>query len=89
MSHPYLLLWLEGPLQIWGHDSRFGRRDSLPFPSKSGVMGIICAALGAAGPQEPPLARFADLDMQVLGFPGRIKRVPLLCASICSVIFIW
>ncbi len=79
MSHPYLLLWLEGPLQSWGHDSRFGRRDSLPFPTKSGVMGIICAALGAAGPQEPLL------DMQVLGFSRQDKngtvalREPLLC----------
>lgn len=85
MSHPYLLLWLEGPLQSWGHDSRFGRRDSLPFPTKSGVIGIICAALGAAGPQEPLLARFADLDMQVFGFSRQDKngtvslREPLLC----------
>ena len=34
-----LLLWLEAPLQSWGVDSRFGRRDTLPFPSRSGVLG--------------------------------------------------
>ena len=66
--NPYLLLWLEGPLQSWGHDSRFGRRDTLPFPTKSGVMGIVCAALGAGGEQVDLLADFADLDMQVCAF---------------------
>lgn len=85
MSHPYLLLWLEGPLQSWGADSRFGRRASLPFPTKSGVMGLLCAALGASGSQEALLARFADLDMQVLGYARQNKagaptaREPLLC----------
>lgn len=84
MSQPYLLLWLEGPLQSWGHDSRFGRRDSLPFPTKSGILGMVCAALGAAGPQETLLARFAALDMQVHSFARRNRigkvapREPLL-----------
>lgn len=85
MSDPYLLLWLEGPLQSWGADSRFGRRDSLAFPTKSGVMGIICAALGAGGAQETLLARFADRDLQVRGYARQSKsgeavpRESLLC----------
>ncbi len=66
--NPYLLLWLEGPLQSWGHDSRFGRRDTLPFPSKSGVLGIVCAALGAGGEQADLLAEFADLDLQIRAY---------------------
>ncbi|MGL5224830.1 MAG: type I-E CRISPR-associated protein Cas5/CasD [Aeromonas sp.] len=84
MSQPYLLLWLEGPLQSWGHDSRFGRRETLSFPTKSGVLGIVCAALGAGGPQTSLLARFADLDMQVHSFARRqtnnepAPREPLL-----------
>ena len=84
MSQPYLLLWLEGPLQSWGHDSRFGRRETLHFPTKSGVLGMVCAALGAGGPQTSLLARFADLDMQVHSFARRDKngelapREPLL-----------
>nr|WP_067292627.1 type I-E CRISPR-associated protein Cas5/CasD [Marinobacterium profundum] len=65
MSEPYLLLWLEAPLQSWGHDSKFGRRDSLDFPTKSGVLGLLCCARGAAGEQTEWLARWADLDMQV------------------------
>lgn len=74
MSQPYLLLWLEGPLQSWGHDSRFGRRETLHFPTKSGALGIVCAAMGAGGPQTSLLARFADLDMQVHSFARRHKN---------------
>ena len=51
MANPYLLLWLEAPLQAWGHDSKFGRRDSLDFPTKSGVLGLLCCARGARGLQ--------------------------------------
>lgn len=65
MSDPYLLLWLEAPLQAWGHDSRFGRRDSLDFPTKSGVLGLLCCTFGKGGQQREWLARWADLDMQV------------------------
>lgn len=67
----YLFLWLEGPLQSWGHDSRFGRRESLPFPTKSGVMGLLCAALGASGEQTELLAEFANLDFHVWAFPTK------------------
>lgn len=73
MTGPYLLLWLEGPLQAWGHDSRFGRRESLGFPTKSGVLGLICCALGAGGKQLQLLAEFADLDMQLVSY-GRLDR---------------
>lgn len=65
MSDPYLLLWLESPLQAWGHDSRFGRRDSLDFPTKSGVLGLLCCARGEGGEQRGWLARWADLDIQL------------------------
>ncbi|WP_137938213.1 type I-E CRISPR-associated protein Cas5/CasD [Chitinivorax sp. B] len=68
MNNPYLLLWLEGPLQAWGHDSRFGRRDTLAFPTKSGVLGLVCCALGAGGEQHELLSRLADLDMQLVAY---------------------
>jgi CRISPR system Cascade subunit CasD len=67
-SNPYLLLWLEAPLQSWGHDSKFGRRDSLDFPTKSGVLGLLCSARGAGGEEREWLATFADLDMRVVGY---------------------
>ena len=81
MNDPYILLWLEAPLQSWGFDSRFGRRDTLSFPTKSGVLGLICCALGAGGPQKRLLKEFADLDMQVLAFAhqgenGKAASIP-------------
>jgi CRISPR system Cascade subunit CasD len=68
MSDPYVLLWFEAPLQSWGADSKFGRRDTLKFSSKSGVLGLVCSALGAGGEQIDLLARFAPLDMQVISY---------------------
>lgn len=43
---PTLLLRLQGPMQSWGTTSRFDERDTQLEPSKSGVLGLICASLG-------------------------------------------
>ena len=43
---PTLLLKMSGPLQSWGTQSRFRRRDAGHEPSKSGVIGMVAAALG-------------------------------------------
>lgn len=68
MSDPYLLMWFEAPLQAWGHDSRFGRRESLEFPTKSGVLGLLCCALGYGGEQKEWLARWSDRNMVVKAY---------------------
>jgi CRISPR system Cascade subunit CasD len=41
-----LLLRLVGPMQSWGITSRFDERDTGKEPSKSGVLGLLAAALG-------------------------------------------
>jgi CRISPR system Cascade subunit CasD len=41
-----LLLRLVGPMQSWGTTSRFDQRDTGKEPSKSGVIGMLAAALG-------------------------------------------
>lgn len=41
-----LLLRLVGPMQSWGTTSRFDHRDTGKEPSKSGVIGLLAAALG-------------------------------------------
>ena len=74
MSDPYLLMWLEATLQSWGHDSKFGRRDSLDFPTKSGVFGLLCCALGAGGKQIEWLAHWADRDLQVQAYVPTDKQ---------------
>jgi CRISPR system Cascade subunit CasD len=46
MSSKSLAFLLDSPLQSWGTSSRFDHRGSDPYPSKSGVVGIIAAAMG-------------------------------------------
>ena len=44
-----LLLRLEGPLQSWGgQESKFVVRRTGDAPTKSGIMGLLCAALGVS-----------------------------------------
>lgn len=58
-----LLLRLAGPLQSWGTQGRFGLRDAGREPSKSGVIGLLCAALGRA--RHEPVDDLATLTMGV------------------------
>lgn len=59
-AHNTVFLRLEGPLQSWGVTSRFVIRDTADVPSKSGVLGLVCAAMGlrreAANAELPTLA---------------------------------
>lgn len=41
-----LLLLLKGPMQSWGHTSRYRDRATGSYPTKSGVVGLIAAAAG-------------------------------------------
>lgn len=56
-----LLIRLAGPLQSWGVQSRFSVRETGLEPSKSGVVGLLCAALGRL--RSAPLADLAALRM--------------------------
>ncbi|HEY8601690.1 MAG TPA: type I-E CRISPR-associated protein Cas5/CasD [Thermomicrobiales bacterium] len=58
-----LLIRLSGPMQSWGTQSRFGNRDTGREPSKSGVVGLLCAALGRT--REKPIADVTALKMGV------------------------
>jgi CRISPR system Cascade subunit CasD len=60
-----VLLRLEGPLQSWGTQGRFGIRDTDMEPSKSGVLGMVGAALGVRRDDEATLARLVALEMAV------------------------
>lgn len=61
MGSPLLLLRLEGPLQSWGVRSRWDVRDTGDEPSKSGVIGLLGAALGL--PNGDP--RLVTLDQEL------------------------
>jgi CRISPR system Cascade subunit CasD len=58
-----LLLRLQGPMQSWGTTSRFDERDTQLEPSKSGVLGLVCAALGRD--RKEPVDDLAALRMGV------------------------
>ncbi len=68
-----LLLRCSAPLQSWGTQSRFRVRDTGREPSKSGVIGLLCAALGR--PRSEPLRDLAALRMGVrVDREGRLER---------------
>jgi len=48
-----LLMRLAAPMQSWGTQSRFTERDTGREPSKSGVIGLVSAALGRPRDQSP------------------------------------
>jgi len=68
MDKRYMLLWIEAPLQSWGVDSKFGRRDTLPFPTKSGVLGLVLCAMGASGAQHELLAKLSSGSLQIVSY---------------------
>lgn len=68
-----LLVRLAGPMQSWGTQSRFKVRDTEREPSKSGVIGLLCAALGRCRPAS--VDDLAALRMGVrVDFPGVLQR---------------
>ncbi|HOJ68780.1 MAG TPA: type I-E CRISPR-associated protein Cas5/CasD, partial [Candidatus Hydrogenedentes bacterium] len=67
-EHNTLLIRLEGPFQAWGlAESRFAIRRVAPAPTKSGVIGLLCAARGIARSEATPevMKPMASLKMAV------------------------
>jgi CRISPR system Cascade subunit CasD len=46
MSNRALAFYLDGPLQAWGASSKFQHRETESFPTKSGIIGLLAAAMG-------------------------------------------
>jgi len=70
-----LALCLQGPLQSWGHNSQFNRRNTALFPTKSAIAGMCCAALGFArgsAEEQSFLAKFSKIKLTCVA-------VPLVC----------
>ena len=59
----YLALRLEGPLQAWGYASQFNRRNTGMFPTKSAILGVICAAMGISRGSEREQAMLPQLRL--------------------------
>lgn len=57
---------LEGPFQSWGEGpENENEKKTLTFPTRSGVSGIILAAMGLTGPQREFLERLSHGKMEV------------------------
>lgn len=68
----FLALRLEGPLQSWGFDSQYNRRNTGLMPTKSAIAGIFCAALGwsrGSSEEEKFLASFREIRMTAIAIP--------------------
>lgn len=63
MSEPVLAMLFDGPMQSWGSQSRFNRRTTLSYPTRSGIVGMIAAAMGIARKDS---ARLAELGPSYL-----------------------
>jgi CRISPR system Cascade subunit CasD len=64
----FLTLYLDAPLQSWGYQSRFDRRTSLSYPTRSGIIGMICAAMGVDRADTKGLKCFEPLTLSVYTF---------------------
>ena len=72
-----IALLLDGPMQSWGHASRFERRTTALHPTRSGVLGLIAAAMGidkyASGEAEQ-LRRLGPLRLTTLTLSRKDQR---------------
>lgn len=66
MNEPaFLALYFDAPMQSWGYASKFDRRTTLAFPTRSGVIGLLCAALGIDRADNEGLSQLDALAVHV------------------------
>lgn len=73
----HLAFRLQGPLQSWGVDSQFSRRNTGLMPTKSALAGMCCAALGIARGSKDEgtfLQQFSTLRMTAIAIPCSVPR---------------
>lgn len=69
---------LDGPMQSWGSASRFTRRETEAFPTKSALIGLLAAAAGIdkhAADEAEKLAPFSALRLTVYRLPRAAGRL--------------
>jgi CRISPR system Cascade subunit CasD len=68
-----LLIQLAAPLQAWGESARFNLRPTQQTPTKSGVLGMVCAAMGIPRSDVTTLEKLNELAFGVrTDRPGRL-----------------
>lgn len=77
-THQAIAFLLDGPLQAWGSSSRFNRRETEAFPTKSALIGLIAAAAGIdkyAADEAEKLAPFSALRLTVYRLPQKSRQL--------------
>lgn len=75
-----LAMLLECPLQSWGFDSQYNRRNTGLMPTKSAIAGICCAALGlprGSDKEQEFLTEFGKVRMTAIAIPRNSLKKPL------------
>lgn len=76
----FLALRLEGPLQSWGFDSQYNRRNTGLMPTKSAIAGICCAAFGyqrGSAEESEFLKKFIVVKMLAVALPREEGKTDL------------
>lgn len=72
-----LALRLQGPMQSWGFNSQFNRRDTALFPTKSALVGLCCAAMGldrGSEKEKTELLSFAETKLSCIAIQCKQKN---------------
>lgn len=75
-----IALLLDGPMQSWGFTSRFTRRTTALHPTKSGIVGLLAAAMGIDkyGASEPDeISKLAGLRFTTITLPKQRHETEL------------
>ena len=76
----FLALYLKGPLQSWGFDSQYNRRNSGLMPTKSAIAGMCCAAFGyprGSDKEHEFLSSFGKVRMTAIAIPRNVAKKEL------------
>jgi len=74
-SFSTLTLYLDAPLQSWGYQSRFDRRTTFSMPTRSGILGMICAAMGIDRTDSKALEKFIALKLTCLALKQHVRLI--------------
>lgn len=73
----YVALRLEGPLQSWGFDSQYNRRNTGLMPTRSAIAGMCCAAIGfprGSHEEENFLKSFGSIRMTTIAISRNVDN---------------
>lgn len=74
MKKKFLALYFDAPSTAFGFESRHDYRGTAPFPTRSAVTGILCAACGVERGDEAFLAKMSALEMVALELPRVVEK---------------